>query len=101
MPMSSWLKRTHNCGGRRITHEGERVVLNGWVESLRDHGGLRFSDLRDRHGITQVLLSPQVLGAELEKVRPEFVVAVAGTVRARPKGMQNPKLKTGEIELEA
>ncbi len=98
--MPDRLKRTHNCGELRASQVGVRVALNGWVESLRDHGGLRFIDLRDRHGITQVVLSPQLL-PDLEKVRPEFVVAVSGTVQSRPQGMQNPKLKTGEIEIAA
>ncbi len=100
MSDGGWLKRTHNCGELRLSHSGNRVVLNGWVESIRDHGGLRFVDLRDRFGITQVVLSPDSpYGGELEKVRPEFVIAVEGEVRPRPQGMTNPKIETGEVEL--
>jgi len=78
------------------------VVLNGWVESLRDHGGLRFVDLRDRYGVTQVVLSPESpYGKDLDRVRPEFVIAVEGEVRCRPEGMINPKIETGEVELKA
>lgn len=95
-----WLKRTHTCGELRPSHAGQRVVLNGWVESLRDHGGLRFIDLRDRYGITQVVLYPEgPYRSDLEKVRPEYVIAVAGEVRTRPRGMENPRLETGEVEM--
>ncbi|MGH9361393.1 MAG: aspartate--tRNA ligase, partial [Thermoanaerobaculia bacterium] len=100
--MSGWLKRTCTCGDLRRSDAGKRAALNGWVESLRDHGGLRFIDLRDRHGMTQVVLSPDApYAAELARVRPEFVIAVEGTVRARPQGMENPKLETGQVELAA
>jgi aspartyl-tRNA synthetase len=70
------------------------------VESLRDHGGLRFLDLRDRHGLTQVVLDAAA-SAAAASVRGEFVVAVKGEVRARPPGMKNPKLPTGEVEVVA
>jgi aspartyl-tRNA synthetase len=97
-----WLQRTRTCGELRAADEGKQAVLNGWVESIRDHGGLRFIDLRDRYGITQVVLSPESsYREELEKVRAEYVVAVSGSVRRRPRGMENPKLETGEIELVA
>ncbi len=96
------LKRTHTCGQLAAADVDAEVSLNGWVESLRDHGGLRFLDLRDRYGLTQVVLDPAELsGDALDTLRPQFVIAVRGTVRARPDGMVNPKLATGEIELVA
>jgi aspartyl-tRNA synthetase len=95
-------RRTHTCGQLKLADQGGSVLLCGWVESIRDHGSLRFLDLRDRYGITQVVLdtsaSPSGEGARL---RPEFVVAVRGTVRPRPEGMRNQKLPTGEIEVVA
>src|SRR5262245_40612717 len=102
MSDGGWRKRNRYCGELRPEHAGQRVILNGWVESLRDHGGLRFFDLRDRYGITQVVLNPQSpYWAEAEKVRPEFVIAVEGNVRPRPQGMENPRLPTGGIEVAA
>ncbi len=102
MKDGGWRKRTRTCGELRREDAGKRVILNGWVESIRDHGGLRFFDLRDRYGITQVVLSPESpYWAEAEKVRPEFVVAAEGEVRPRPQGMENPRLETGAIEVKA
>jgi aspartyl-tRNA synthetase len=102
MTESGWLQRTHTCGQLRASDAGKTVILDGWVESIRDHGGLRFVDLRDRYGLTQVVLSPEkAYREELEKIRPEFVVAVKGSVRSRPAGMENPKLETGAIEVAA
>src|SRR5262245_17394639 len=95
-------KRTHTCGALRKTDAGSTVVLNGWVESVRDHGGLRFLDLRDRYGLTQVVLDASAAyAASAGALRAEFVIAVRGKVRPRPAGMTNPKLETGEIEVEA
>ena len=95
-------KRTHVNGALRLGDAGKKVILNGWVESVRDHGGLRFLDLRDRYGITQVVLDPsRAYSSDQEKLRSEFVVAVEGEVRARPDGMRNPKIATGEIEVAA
>jgi len=95
-----WLQRTHTCGELRAGDAGKEVTLNGWVDTSRDHGGLRFIDLRDRHGLTQVVLSPDSpYASELDRVRPEFVIAVQGKVRPRPQGMENPKLDTGAIEV--
>jgi aspartyl-tRNA synthetase len=80
-------RRTHTCGELRETNIGQEVVLNGWVDTRRDLGGLIFIDLRDRYGITQVVFEPsfekdahQLAG----KLRSEFVVSVEGTVRKRP-----------------
>jgi len=98
----SQAKRSHYLGDLRATHAGEKVVLMGWVDTRRDHGGLVFVDLRDRTGLCQIVLNPN---AEMTKVskdfRSEYVVAIEGLVRARPEGMKNTKLATGEIEVEA
>ncbi|MCM2280808.1 MAG: aspartate--tRNA ligase [Bdellovibrionaceae bacterium] len=96
------LKRTSYCGALNREHDGRDVNLMGWVHSRRDHGGLVFIDLRDREGIVQVVLDPnQPTMASAHSVRGEFVIAVQGTVRARPAGMANAKIKTGEIEVVA
>jgi len=95
-------KRTHTCAALRLAAEGSSVVLNGWVESLRDHGGLTFLDLRDGYGITQVVLDTGASYTDDQNsLRSEFVVAVKGTVRARPEAMRNPKRETGDIEIAA
>lgn len=96
--------RTHTCGELRVTHVGQRVTLAGWVDTYRDHSGVLFVDLRDRYGKTQVVFSPENgerLMAVAKTLRPEYVVAVTGTVVRRPEGTENPKLATGEIELRA
>src|SRR5580698_10213126 len=98
------LERTHMCGDLRAAQAGQNVVLMGWVNRRRDHGNLIFLDVRDRSGIAQV-----VLGKELtpdghlkgEQVRPEYVVAAVGKVRLRSAETINPKMPTGEIEIEA
>jgi aspartyl-tRNA synthetase len=96
------LKRTHYCGELGAEHVGQTVVLNGWVDAWRDFGGLLFIDLRDRSGLTQVVFEPDA-GAELQdaarELRNEFVVGVQGTVARRLPGKENPKLKTGQIEV--
>lgn len=97
------LKRTHTCGLLREAHIGQTVTLMGWVHAHRGHGtGLKFIDLRDRHGLTQLVAeaescSPEVLEAA-SKVRNEDVVAATGVVRARAGG-ENPRLATGKIEV--
>ncbi|MGC1462022.1 MAG: aspartate--tRNA ligase [Terracidiphilus sp.] len=98
------LERTHLCGDLRATHAGQQVVLMGWVNRRRDHGNLIFLDLRDRSGIAQIVLDKELtpLGHEKgEQVRPEYVVAAVGTVRLRDNDAINPKMPTGEIEIEA
>ncbi|NYE58035.1 aspartate--tRNA ligase [Carboxydothermus ferrireducens] len=98
------LKRSHYCGELRKQHAGQKVILNGWVQRRRDHGGLIFVDLRDRSGIVQVVFSPDVdLEAfrVAEAVRNEYVLAIEGTVRLRPEGTENPNLLTGEVEVYA
>lgn len=97
------LKRTHTCGELRKSHSGQKVRLNGWVNSYRNHGGLIFVDLRDRYGITQVVFKPDLVDKETMELsaslRTEFVVGVEGTVHVRPEGMQNKEMNTGEIEV--
>jgi aspartyl-tRNA synthetase len=98
------LTRTHNCGELRATDAGKSVVLLGWVNRRRDHGNLIFLDLRDRYGISQIVLdkdlSPEA-HAKAEQSRPEYVVAAIGKVRLRGKDVVNPKMETGEIEVVA
>lgn len=97
--------RTHSCGELRAEHVGQDVILAGWVNRVRDHGGVFFLDLRDRYGITQVVTRPgeasETLLHALQLMRPEFVVRVTGTVAARPAGMVNPQRPTGAIEVVA
>lgn len=96
------MKRTHTCQELNRNHVGQEVRLSGWVHRVRDHGGVFFIDLRDRYGLTQLVLNPEispeahVVGARL---RPEFVISAWGTVTERPEGTVNPKLPTGEIEI--
>ncbi len=96
------MKRTHNCGELRKGDIKKEVVLNGWVQNRRDHGGLIFIDLRDRYGLTQVVFDPKTdKGSHetAEHLRREYVIAVKGKVRPRGEGLENPKLKTGAIEV--
>src|SRR5690606_34332498 len=98
------MKRTHHCAQLTSTDLGASVALEGWVDSIRDHGGILFIDLRDRKGITQVKFDPQdnaELAARAAHVKPESVIAVTGTVVARPEGTTNAHLPTGAIEVDA
>ena len=100
-PMSTHF-RTHTCGELRPSDIGERVTLGGWVHRRRDHGHLAFFDLRDRHGITQVVTSADDAPdahAAADPTRNEWVVQVEGVVRARPDGTVNAELATGEVEI--
>jgi aspartyl-tRNA synthetase len=95
-------QRSHNCGQLTAQNAGQDVLLMGWVHRRRDHGGLIFIDLRDRFGLTQVVLDPQFSGDAHKignELRGEFVIAVRGKVNARPAGMINKHLSTGEIEV--
>jgi aspartyl-tRNA synthetase len=90
-----------SCGAVNLSYVGAAVELNGWVHRRRDHGGLIFIDVRDHDGITQIIFDPGLSGvfATAESLRSEDVIRVAGMVRARPAGTQNPKLPTGEVEV--
>jgi len=96
------MRKTHHCNALGKKQIGEEVVLMGWVQRRRDHGGVIFVDLRDREGITQIVFNPereQEAHAKAHSVRSEFVLGIRGKVEARPDGMINPNLKTGEIEI--
>ncbi|MDP6685697.1 MAG: aspartate--tRNA ligase, partial [Candidatus Omnitrophota bacterium] len=90
------MKRTHSCGELTIKNVGEPATLLGWVNSRRDHGKLIFIDIRDRYGITQIVFFKN---KKAEVLRPEFVIGVSGKVQKRPKGTENPKIITGQVEL--
>ncbi len=93
--------RTHTCGALRRQHVGEIVRISGWVHRKRDHGNLLFIDLRDHNGITQCVIdTTSPLFAKIEPVRLESVVTFTGQVVARSAETINPKLATGEIELQ-
>ncbi|MBI4387449.1 MAG: aspartate--tRNA ligase [Candidatus Omnitrophica bacterium] len=94
--------RTHTNGELRKSDLNQTVTLCGWVDSRRDHGGLLFIDLRDRWGKTQIVFNPSQKKAydEAQKLRAEFVVLIRGLVAARPPKTENPKLVTGEIEVQ-
>lgn len=98
--------RTHTCGQLRESDAGKTAVLSGWVQTNRDMGGVIFVDLRDKHGVTQVVFDPKsgatpALLEEASKLRGEWVVRVDGPVRIRPEGTMNDKLPTGKVEVVA
>jgi aspartyl-tRNA synthetase len=96
------MKRTHHCSALTAKDVGQEVVLMGWVQRRRDHGGVIFVDLRDREGLTQVVFNPEYNKTVHEKahvIRTEYVLAVQGKVVLRPEGMINSDLKTGEIDV--
>jgi aspartyl-tRNA synthetase len=98
------MHRTHHCAQLTPSALGETVSLLGWVDSIRDHGGILFIDLRDRKGITQVKFDPQVnatLSAQAAQLKPESVIGVTGKVVPRPEGTVNASLPTGAIEIDA
>ncbi|MCX7609968.1 MAG: aspartate--tRNA ligase [Ignavibacterium sp.] len=100
--MRLFKKRTHTCGELNETNIGESVVLNGWVDTRRDLGGVIFIELRDRYGITQIVFEPSFNSQAHEAakhLRSEFVISVEGIVRKRPEGTENPTLKTGKIDV--
>ncbi len=94
--------RTHNNGELRETHIGQRVVLNGWVDTRRDLGGVIFVELRDRFGFTQIVFEPsynEQTHTEGKALRSEYVISVEGTVRRRPEGTENPAFPTGMVDV--
>ena len=92
--------RTHTCAELNKSNVGQTVRLSGWVHRVRDHGGILFIDLRDHHGITQVLADPDSPAfADAERVRAEWVIRVDGEVKARAPELVNPKIPTGEVEV--
>ena len=96
------MRKTHHCNALGKKQIGEEVILMGWVQRRRDHGGVIFVDLRDREGITQIVFNPereQEAHAKAHSVRSEFVLGIRGKVESRPDGMINPNLKTGAIEI--
>ncbi|MDH4233060.1 MAG: aspartate--tRNA ligase, partial [Nitrospirota bacterium] len=100
----TYKKRTHSCGVLGAGNVGDKVTLKGWVSTRRDHGGLIFIDLRDREGITQVVLNPeidQIAHQKAHEIRSEYVLEITGNVSKRPEGTINKNLKTGEIEIYA
>jgi aspartyl-tRNA synthetase len=93
--------RTHTCGALRLADVGQQVRLSGWVHRKRDHGNLVFIDLRDHYGVTQCVLDvSSPLFKAVEQTRVESVVTVTGKVVQRPPETANPKLPTGEIEVQ-
>ena len=94
--------RTHTCAALRAADAGELVRLSGWVQAKRDHGGLLFLDLRDHHGITQIVIpAGSALLEAAERVRTESVLTITGTVVLREAATVNPRLPTGEVEIRA
>ena len=94
--------RTHTCGELRASHAGQIITLSGWVHRRRDHGGVAFFDLRDRSGLVQITINPDLPKESLDlvtNVRMEWVLQIEGIVQLRPDGMKNPKMETGEIEI--
>jgi aspartyl-tRNA synthetase len=96
------MMRTNTCGDLTKKQVGKKVILCGWVNTRRDHGGVIFIDLRDRYGLTQIKFDPKISQEawnEANKVRDEWVLQVSGEVLSRPKDMINKNLKTGEVEI--
>ncbi len=98
---TNFMYRSHTCSELNASHVGQSVTLAGWVHRRRDHGGLIFIDLRDRYGLTQVVIDPsqEAVHGMAEDVRSEYVLQVTGNVRKRPEGSENKNMSTGEIEL--
>ena len=90
--------RSHTCGELRTQHINHNVKLSGWIDTIRDHGGVIFIDLRDHYGVTQVVVNDESL---LEGITKESVISVSGTLQLRDEDTVNPKISTGEVELKA
>ncbi|HOP55792.1 MAG TPA: aspartate--tRNA ligase [bacterium] len=100
--MNKEFKRTEYCGELNIDDVGRQVVLNGWVNRRRDHGGLIFVDLRDRTGIVQLVFDPKHNNDSFElaqQLKNEWVIGITGKINKRPEGSENLKIPTGEIEI--
>ncbi len=96
------LRRTHTCNDLGLDFLDQEIILMGWVLRRRDHGGVIFIDLRDRWGLTQIVFNPEIneeIHAKAHQLRSEWVIAVRGRVVRRPASMENPKLKTGSVEI--
>jgi aspartyl-tRNA synthetase len=93
--------RTHTCGELRASDTGRGVLLLGWVHKIRDLGHLVFLDIRDRHGLTQIVLDSEALRERAKHLRSEFVIGVKGRVRPRAAEAMNARMPTGEVEVEA
>jgi len=91
--------RTHSCGELNETHIDQEVTLCGWVHTRRDHGNIVFIDLRDKEGLTQVVFWGKELVKKIADLKSEYVVLIRGKVNRRPKGTENPKMPTGQIEV--
>ena len=98
------MHRTHHCAQLSQTDIGATVALLGWVDTIRDQGGIIFVDLRDRKGVTQIKLEPHdnaQLAEQLKHLKPESVIGISGQVVRRPSGTENPALPTGQVEVVA
>src|SRR6266849_2718325 len=98
------MKRSMMCGEVRAEHIGQTVVLQGWVHTVRDHGGLIFVDLRDRAGLVQVIVNPATAPdafAQASTLHDEYVVEIHGQVLRRPAGSENPRIASGAVEVHA
>src|SRR5947199_59896 len=98
------MKRTHHCAQLTSANLGATVSLLGWVDTIRDQGGIIFVDLRDRKGVTQIKLEPHdnaTLADQLKHLKPESVIGITGQVTKRPAGTENAGLPTGEVEVVA
>lgn len=96
------MNRTHYCGEVNKSNNEEKVTLCGWIQRRRDHGGLIFIDLRDRTGVVQLVIDPDIAGEYFslgEKARPEYVIKATGKVSIRPEGQENTNIATGDIEV--
>src|SRR5688572_8510664 len=94
------LTRTHTCGALRAGDVGAAVVLLGWVHRVRDLGGVTFIDIRDRAGLSQVVVrEDDELMATAKRLRSEYVIGVQGIVQRRSEDTVNPKIATGEVEV--
>ncbi|PMQ01884.1 MAG: aspartate--tRNA ligase [Dictyoglomus sp. NZ13-RE01] len=97
------MKRTNYCGEINLSYVGKKVYLSGWVHRIRHHGGIIFIDLRDRSGIVQLVVDPSISKETYDiadNLGLEWVISIEGVVKERPEGMKNPKIKTGDIEVE-